>query len=470
MKLVGYRYLIERLNLHVLPVPLLELEDEITLEDTVVGHLEFALQYEGINLEVIDAVFEHLQPSELIDRLKKNPNGEYIRRLCFLWEWLGYDELNAGISSTGKYIDLFPRQKYLTTSRASQNHTYRINNNALGTASFCPIVKRNALATDSPTLDELLEQAHIMLEESSSEAIYDRAISYLYLSETRSSFAIEKETPSAKKEERFIRLLHRVWEYPKLTEDALVELQNVAVRDVYSQEASYRTRQNWLENSLGRITYFPPPPEQIRELMTGWENFINDTNRGTDLLVVAACATFGFVYLHPFMDGNGRLHRFIIHQVLSRHSNLPKEFIIPVSAVIMKNIAAYLEVLTNFSEAVTKLWDYRRIDIEPNILKNANARTYRFFNADKEVRFLQKMLQQAIEVEMPKEVAWLNGYDKAFMELEGLFDLPKKDISALIRMIYHNGGKLSKHRRKQYIHLPKLLLDQIETVVNKAFS
>ena len=127
MKLVGYPYLIERLNLHVLPVSLLELEDEITLEDTVVGHLEFALQYEGINLEVIDAVFEHIQPSELIDHLKKNPNGEYIRRLCFLWEWLGYKELNAGISSTGKYIDLFPRQKYLTASQASQNHTYRMN-------------------------------------------------------------------------------------------------------------------------------------------------------------------------------------------------------------------------------------------------------------------------------------------------------------------------------------------------------
>ena len=125
------------------------------------------------------------------------------------------------------------------------------------------------------------------------------------------------------------------------------------------------------------------------------------------------------------MDGNGRLHRFIIHQILSR--NLPKGLIIPVSAVIMKNIAAYLKVLTNFSEAVTKLWDYRRIDIEPHILKNANARTYRFFNADKEVRFLQKMLQQAIEVQMPKQVTWLNGYDKAFMKLEGLFDLPKKD-------------------------------------------
>lgn len=485
MKLIGYGYLIERLNLHVRPVyPVamivgsvnrrVELEGKLlfpnatALQDTLVAHLEFALKHEGINLEVIDAVFQHLQPSELIDRLKKTPNGEYIRRLCFLWEWLRTETLNAGILPTGKYVDLFPRQKYLTTNQPNRNQTYRINNNALGTAKFCPIVKREALA-DSPTLEELLEQAHRLLEGSQSQAIHDRAISYLYLSETRSSFAIEKETPSAQKEERFVQLLHRVWEYPNLTEDALVELQNVAVRDVYSQEASYRTQQNWLENSLGRITYFPPPPEQIREIMAGWESFVNDTKRGTDLLVLAACAAFGFVYLHPFMDGNGRLHRFIIHQVLSRHSNLPEGLIIPVSAVIMKNIPAYLEVLTHFSQTVTSLWDYRRIDLKPDILKTANARTYRFFNADREVRFLQQMLRQAVEEEMPKEMAWLTGYDKAFQELELLFDLPKKDISALIRMIYSNAGKLSKHRRKQYSYLPQQVLDQVEIVVNEAF-
>lgn len=88
------------------------------------------------------------------------------------------------------------------------------------------------------TLESLLAQAHQLFYQGHSAAVYQRAIHYLYLSETRSSFAIEKETPSAQKEEWFVQLLQRVHEYPQLTEDDLVILQNAVVRDVYSQEVT----------------------------------------------------------------------------------------------------------------------------------------------------------------------------------------------------------------------------------------
>lgn len=35
-----------------------------------------------------------------------------------------------------------------------------------------------------------------------------------------------------------------------------------------------------------------------------------------DPLVAAACVSFGFVLIHPFMDGNGRLSRFLFHHQL----------------------------------------------------------------------------------------------------------------------------------------------------------
>ncbi|UJS24283.1 Fic family protein [Thiothrix winogradskyi] len=486
MSLVGYAYLVEQLTLAVKPVsPVAQVSGTVSqrieaqgkllfphgvaLQDTPLGHLEFAIKHEGINLEVIDAAFEHIQPAELLNRLAQTPNGESIRRLCFLWEWLRGDSLDAPTTPTGKYIDLFPNDIYFTAQHGERHKTYRITNNALGNAQFCPTVRRDVLAGKA-TLESLLAQAHQLFYQGHSAAVYQRAIHYLYLSETRSSFAIEKETPSAQKEERFVQLLQRVHEYPQLTEDDLVILQNAVVRDVYSQEASYRWRQNWLENSLGRVTYFPPPPAVLQHLMQGWETFTNDSQRGVDILVQAACAAFGFVYLHPFMDGNGRLHRFMFHQVLARHPQLPADMIVPVSAVIMQNIPAYHEVLTGFSQPITRLWDYRRAEIEPYILKAADSRSYRFFNADREVAFLHQMLQQAIEVEMPQEMAWLDGYDQATTALEQRFDLPKKDIAALVRMAWGNGGDLSKHRRKQYAHLPDSVLDEVETVVRQAFQ
>ena len=88
---------------------------------------------------------------------------------------------------------------------------------------------------------------------------------------------------------------------------------------MYSQEASCRTRQNGLEDATGRVTFFPVPPVELARAMRGWEAFISDDHRCSDVLVKAAAAAFGFVYLHPFMDGNGRLHRFLIHHVEHGH-------------------------------------------------------------------------------------------------------------------------------------------------------
>ncbi len=311
MSFVGYAHLVEQLKLAVKPVsPVAQVSGTVSqrtetegsllfprgiaLQDTPLGHLEFALKHEGINLEVIDAAFEHIQPAMLLARLMQTPNGENIRRLCFLWEWLRGDTLDAAVTPAGKYIDLFPADIYFTARLGERHKAYRVTNNALGNPQFCPTVRRDALA-GSVSLASLLDQARQLFSQGHSAAVYQRAIHYLYLSETRSSFAIEKEIPSAQKEERFVQLLQRAHEYPQLTEDDLVALQNVAVRDVYSQEASYRWQQNGLENSLGRVTYFPPPPTVLQDLMRAWGAFTNDTQRGVNVLVQAACSAFGFL-------------------------------------------------------------------------------------------------------------------------------------------------------------------------------
>jgi hypothetical protein len=154
-----------------------------------------------------------------------------------------------------------------------------------------------------------------------------------------------------------------------------VAIQNAVVRDVYSQEASYRSHQNWLEN-------------------------------------YAACTAFGFVYLHPFMDGDGRLHRFVIHHVLAHSGLVAPEMVIPVSAVIMKHIPAYHQVLNEFSGPVTRLWDYLRHDDGPQILNDPGCGPYRYFQADREVAFLSHMLREAVEQEIALVQSFLQSEKK----------------------------------------------------------
>ncbi len=487
MNSVGYAWLIENLKLQVrAPERTAKIASSVNrrvdapdrilfpvgvaLDGTPLGHLEFALRHEGVNLEVIDAAFEHIAPGGLIERLRAAPNGEYIRRACFLWEWLSGDSLDPGVTPRGNYVDLFPPADYIVPAKPVRNPAYRVNDNALGNPRFCPVVRRSAIPPDMDLIT-LMEEARLRIFEASSSAdLYDRALRYLYLSETRGSFAIENETPSARKEERFVQVLRRTGERAVVTEDWLVDLQNTVVKDAFSHEASYRLRQNRLEDSAGRITFFPPAPDVLRELMDGWEAFVNETKRGVDPLTKAACASFGFVYLHPFMDGNGRLHRFMIHQILAQAGVMPENIIIPVSAVIMKNLPDYLGVLRGFSVPTTRLWDYRRSDPDPLIIQSPGSRPYRFFDASREVTFLHAMIKTAILHEIPQEIAYLRGYDEAFTQIDAKYNLPKNDISALIRMVKSGDGKLSENRRKQYAHLPAEVLDDIETVIRGAFA
>ena len=83
---------------------------------------------------------------------------------------------------------------------------------------------------------------------------------------------------------------------------------------------------------------------------------------------------------------------------------------------------------------------------------------------------LHDMIKQAVQEEIPRELAWLQGYDLAFSILNNELDLPQKDLSALIRMIQSNQGTLSTKRRKQYYYLPESVLDRLEEVVRESFQ
>ncbi|MHB8848448.1 MAG: Fic family protein [Burkholderiales bacterium] len=486
MASIGYAQLIERLGLAVKPLlrsasvsrsvnrkiiegTKLIFPSGVAIDDTLVGHIEFALRHEGVNLEVIDAAFEHIAAEDLVKRFEAAPNAEYIRRACFLWEWLANKPLSTLAQPTGRYVDMFPATEYVTAIEPRRASKFRVRDNALGTSDFCPTVLRASIP-QNPGMAELLAEVGYILEAVTDREMYVRAVQYLYLSETRGNYAIERETPSAGKLDRFVQLLRKPGEPATVNEGWLVGLQNTVVRDVYSQEASYRGQQNWLEDSTGRITFFPPAPADLRGIMAGWEAFVNDTTRCQNVLVKAACAAFGFVYLHPFMDGNGRLHRFLIHHALARSGLLAKEAILPVSAVILKHIPEYYAVLTAFSRPVTALWDYKRGGNDPMIVRSPGSRAYRFFEADREVLFLYNMIRLAVKEELPREIAWLQGYDQAFMTLERELDLPQKDLAGLIRMAYSNQGTLSLNRRKQYAHLPESVLTRIETVVRQTFG
>ena len=75
-------------------------------EDTLAGHLVFALKYEGIDLGILKALFTKLEPEAIIELVSNEPTGQYSRKIWFLYEWLLDTRLALPDLTTGNYISL----------------------------------------------------------------------------------------------------------------------------------------------------------------------------------------------------------------------------------------------------------------------------------------------------------------------------------------------------------------------------
>ena len=100
--------------------------------------------------------------------------------------------------------------------------------------------------------------------------------------------------------------------------------------------------------------------EDLPSLLEGVIAFKHGAITGRlDPVVAAAAVAFGFVYIHPFEDGNGRLHRWLIHHVLARAGFNPPGLVFPVSAAILRQVAEYRRVLGCYSRPLLNLIEWR---------------------------------------------------------------------------------------------------------------
>jgi Fic family protein len=114
-----------------------------------------------------------------------------------------------------------------------------------------------------------------------------------------------------------------------------VKLQNTIVDPQYAQQ-DWRTTHNYVAQTLRDFTedvhFVCAMPEDVGGLMTAWMNMEARlaSSGQTDAVVAAA---FGFVFIHPCEDGNGGIHRFLVHHMLGKRGLTPEGILFPVSAV-----------------------------------------------------------------------------------------------------------------------------------------
>lgn len=114
--------------------------------------------------------------------------------------------------------------------------------------------------------------------------------------------------------------------------------------------AGLRTEQNWVGGpgwSPLRADFVPPPESEVPALVTDVASFLTATHGNP--VVRAAIAHAQLETIHPFIDGNGRTGRALIHTVLRRCDAL-RYTVSPISTVFTARTDVYPPGLTSYRD------------------------------------------------------------------------------------------------------------------------
>ncbi|MDR1140197.1 MAG: Fic family protein [Planctomycetaceae bacterium] len=435
------------------------------------------MKYDGTNLGILACIFQFVQPEELEKYIRSKPKGKYTRRLWFFYEMLTGKKLDIDDLQTGGYVDALEPEEYYTNSKPQQIRRQRINDNLLGDVRFCPVIRKTE-KLQSFEKSNLSEQCRKIITAYPSQLL-KRAMSYLYTKETKSSFEIEHVKPNSTRTERFVALLQSAGTEDYCNKNKLLDLQNRVV-DLRFQDTDYRNTQNYIGESIGwqreRVHYVPPRPEILTDLMDGLYTANKRMNNGNVSAVIHASAiSFGFVFLHPFEDGNGRIHRFLLHNILLRRGFTPSGVIFPLSASMLKNKDDYDTTLELFSRPLMQLVKYK-IDNEGRLtVTNKNTTLtdcwYRYMDLTAQTETLFQFIEQTLDSELSNELTFIANYDQAKQSIQNIIDMPDKLIDLFIHSCRQNKDRLSARKRSS--HFDFLTDDEIhrlESAVSQAFS
>jgi hypothetical protein len=99
-----------------------------------VGHLQFALRYEGVNLQLLSLLFERIDSAGLCEWITQSPTSAYARRVCFLYEWLTDNELpvKEPVPAKMRYVDALDADMQFATRAGAKDSRFRVNDNLPG--------------------------------------------------------------------------------------------------------------------------------------------------------------------------------------------------------------------------------------------------------------------------------------------------------------------------------------------------
>ncbi|MDR2881214.1 MAG: Fic family protein [Azoarcus sp.] len=420
-----------------------------------IEHITVALKHEGVDLRVLSQLFKCEEVSDALTRLiERNPRGLYTRRAWFLYEWLLDARLAIDDLQGVPYIPLLDPNQYICR-RATRSRRHKVENNLPGVPGYCPLIRRTERLNEG-RIDALHAEA-IDTVARADPVTLRRATNFLLLNESKGSFGIEGETPPRNRLERWGRVIADAREV-SLSIESLDRLHRSLFDPRDQRFVVYGLRQ--IGGFVGRHDGRDQSPipdhvsarhEDVAELLTAiFAAYDLCLRTKFNPVLNAALLGFGFVFVHPFEDGNGRLHRFLIQKALADSKFNPEGVVLPVSAAILEDLPGYRAALEDYSESTLPFIDWEpTVDGNVKVL-NETAYLYRYFDATRQAEYLMDRLERTVRFSLPAELDYLERFDEAKRLLAEWVDLPDRLASLFIQFCSQNGGRLSSRKRAQY--------------------
>lgn len=436
------------------------------------GHLTFALKYEGLDLAVLKRLFEAVGPGRIETLVREAPTGSYVRRIWFLYEWLAGAQLDLPDATGGRYVDALDTDLQYGIGGETAAR-YRVRNNLPGSPDFCPLIFRTEAVDRFLALD-LAGRAQDVVAAVPRDLLA-RTAAFLLLKDSRSSYAIEGEHPPQDRIQRWGRAIGEAGRQP-LDQDELLRLQRIVIGDARFVRMGFRDEGGFV-GEHDRETRMPLPdhisarPEDLPSLIDGMVAFDRGPALRLDPVIAAAVLAFGFVYIHPFDDGNGRIHRYLIHHVLAERGFNPPGVVFPVSAAILDRIDDYRTVLESYSARLLPFIQWEPTDRFNVRVRNDTGDFYRYFDATPHAEFLYECVQRTVETDLPAEAGFLRRYDAFRQEVEELVEMPERMIDLLFRFLHQNEGRLSQRaREREFAEMTEDEAVQVEAIYRRCFQ
>lgn len=488
--LVGYASLIERYDLSLPLPPRLSaiagrhhpVSNEIWLMQTprhqpgadFASQLTYAFRYEGIDLAVLRQLFSAIDGHEIEAFVRETPTGAFARRAWFLFEWLTDRTLDLPDAGKVRLTPVVDSQLQFALSTGEPSPRHKVANNLPGTPAFCPLARRTPalVAFEGKALARRAREAIGRIRPD----LIARAAAFMLLNDSKSSFEIEGERPSGTRAARWGQAIAQAGSRG-LTVAELDRLQRIVIGDARFVRLGLRQEGGFVgvhdrESNIPIPNHISARHEDLPSLMEGLTQFASrSTEGGLDPVVTAASLAFGFVYIHPYVDGNGRLHRWLVHHALAAAHFNPPGLVFPVSAAILRQLEGYRTVLESYSQSLLPLIEWQPTPGGNVEVLNDTSAYYRYFDTTVHAEFLYACVEQTIEEDLPSEVRFLEAFDAFSKDIQEIVDMPTTQVELLQKFLAQGNGKLSQRARsKEFGALGDAEIMRVERAFADAFG